>query len=325
MKRETLTDNVRAIIKRARSKPLPLNVSKIGLFGSLLFGKENPGDADLYIEFDGTTEEGEIWHQNLERFGGYLFDLAEGYKSTKQFIDDNSDALRERSLKPGWMRSAPLRNIKGRDRDGMTYGKPIINSEQIVKRVLTKGCGGINFQDPPSNTPSVVLFDGKECYPERISPDKGKLNELLEEERESLRTDLSGYARTPYIVRLVEQISYAGEVAPDHELWEVVWNAIDNLRTKVISQSAPYLVFRYRKEVEKIVEENREPEARSLADSKIEVLEKWLDLLKNPHGFEYEKGPDDLETFGKKWIHQLRRLGDITWRKRERRQKRGRL
>lgn len=297
MKRETLTENVKTVIERAESKPFPLNVSEMGLFGSLLFGKENPGDADLYIEFDGTTEEGEIWHQNLEGFGDYLFDLAEGYKSTKQFINDNFDALRERSLKPEWMRFAPLRNIRGKDGHGMAYGKPIINSKQIAKRILTKGCGGINFQDPPSNTPSVVLFDGKECYPERISPDKGKLNKLLEEERKSLRTNLSGYARTPYIVRLVEQISYAGEVAPNHELWEVVWNAIDNLRTEVISQSAPYLIFKYKKEVEKIVEKNQELEVRNLADSKIKVLEKWLDLSEKPHGFECEKGPDDLEAF----------------------------
>ncbi|KXA98226.1 hypothetical protein AKJ37_00725 [candidate division MSBL1 archaeon SCGC-AAA259I09] len=66
------------------------------------------------------------------------------------------------------------------------YGKPFIRFKQIAKRVLRKGCGGINFQDPPSNTCSVILFDRGECHPERISLDRDKLNELLEEERESL-------------------------------------------------------------------------------------------------------------------------------------------
>ncbi|KXA98066.1 hypothetical protein AKJ37_01555 [candidate division MSBL1 archaeon SCGC-AAA259I09] len=272
MKIETLLGNVKTVIKRAKSKPLPLNVSEVGLFGSLLFGKKNPGDADLYIEFEGTTVEGKIWHQNLEEFSDYLFDLSEGYRSTKQFIDDNFDALKERDLKPEWMRFAPLRNIRGKDRHGMTYGSPIISSTQIVKRILTEGCGGINFQDPPSNTPSVVLFDGKECYSERISPSEDRLIELFKEERRSLRTDLSSYDRTSCIVRLVEQISYAGEVAPNRELWEVIRNVIDSLKTEVISQSAPYLVFRYREEVEKILEENQKSRAGSLADSKIKVL-----------------------------------------------------
>ncbi|KXA98227.1 hypothetical protein AKJ37_00730 [candidate division MSBL1 archaeon SCGC-AAA259I09] len=59
------------------------------------------------------------------KFSDYLFDLAEGYKSTKQFVDDNLDGLKERNLKPMWMRFAPLRNIRGRDNHGLSYGKPL--------------------------------------------------------------------------------------------------------------------------------------------------------------------------------------------------------
>ncbi|KXA98542.1 hypothetical protein AKJ41_06500 [candidate division MSBL1 archaeon SCGC-AAA259O05] len=83
LKRETLTENVKTVIRRAKSETLPLKVSEVGLFGSLLFGKTNPGDADLYIEFDGTTKEGETWKQNLEKIQRLPFRSGRGLQEHK--------------------------------------------------------------------------------------------------------------------------------------------------------------------------------------------------------------------------------------------------
>lgn len=77
---------------------------------------------------------------------------------------------------------------------------------------------------------------------------------------------------------------------PDHELWRVVRRAVDNLKTDIISQSAPYLVAWYKEEVEEILERNRKAEYKVLAESKVEELNKWLELSEESSGHGYGGG-----------------------------------
>ena len=79
MKRQTLINNLKKVVNRVDQLDLPVTIQKIYGYGSLIRGKENPGDLDLILIYNKTIEQ-EI------RFNVF-------YKSFIKYITENFDEL----------------------------------------------------------------------------------------------------------------------------------------------------------------------------------------------------------------------------------------
>jgi len=206
MKRETLTQNLKEMIERAKHTFLPVSIVKIFVHGSYLRGDPLPGDLDIVI----LVNVKEQWSQWYEAFSSLrdchnliVSCYEKGMSLEDAFRGPLASEIEKRKIPIEWVATMSWSELFGRTTFYISY---MLIWDTIAKRLLTRGMKGVHIQFEMNRQAFTPLLGRLYIYQEIplfaiwsiespmdyvLEPTKNEYEGYLKLEYETLNTSLS--------------------------------------------------------------------------------------------------------------------------------------
>ncbi|MEM3536800.1 MAG: hypothetical protein QXF44_03405 [Candidatus Bathyarchaeia archaeon] len=205
MKRDTLTRNLKEMIKRVKHTFLPVTILRVFVHGSYIRGEVLPGDLDVIIHMK-VKDEFEQWHRafsSLSECHNLIFECYEkGMSLEDAFRGPLSSEIKNRRIPMEWVATMSWSELFGWSRLCIPY---MLWWDTVTRRLLTKGIKGIHIQfemDSRAFTPisgrvyiyyEIPIFENwsydspQDCV---LEPTKDEYEEFLKLEHKKLSTSV---------------------------------------------------------------------------------------------------------------------------------------